>query len=83
MEILFEMDSPEKRFPLLEKATKSGECYRVQFPEAELYAHVDELKVAGARIFSVVQIKPTLEEFFVNLVDADRAQANAVEVSGK
>src|SRR3974390_2964412 len=41
MEILFELEEPEKRFPLLEKATKSGECYRVQFPEAELYAHVD------------------------------------------
>jgi hypothetical protein len=31
----------------------------------------------------VAQIKPTLEEFFMNLVEADRAQANAVEVSGK
>ena len=38
---------------------------------------------ANARIISVAQIKPTLEEFFVNLVAADRAQANAVEVSGK
>jgi ABC-2 type transport system ATP-binding protein len=83
MEISFEMAGPGKKFPLLEKVTKTGECYRVQFPEAELYAHVDELKAAGARIFSVVQIKPTLEDFFVNLVDADRAQANAVEVSGK
>jgi ABC-2 type transport system ATP-binding protein len=83
MEILFELDAPKANFPLLEKATKTGERYRVQFPEAELYAHLDELKGAGARILSVVQIKPTLEEFFMNLVDADRAQANAVEVSGK
>jgi ABC-2 type transport system ATP-binding protein len=83
MEILFELDTTEKRFPLLEKATKTGERYRVQLPEAELYAHLDELKAVGARILSVAQIKPTLEEFFMNLVDADRAQANAVEVSGK
>jgi hypothetical protein len=41
------------------------------------------LKAAGARVLSVTQIKPTLEEFFMNLVDADRAQASAVEVSGK
>jgi hypothetical protein len=41
------------------------------------------LKAAGARILSVVQIKATLEEFFMNLVDADRAQANAIEVTGK
>jgi ABC-2 type transport system ATP-binding protein len=83
MEILFELDAPDRKFPLLEKATKTGERYRVQLPESELYAHLDELRAAGARILSVVQIKPTLEEFFMNLVDADRAQANAVEVSGK
>jgi len=28
-------------------------------------------------------VKATLEEFFMNLVEADRAQAAAVEVSGK
>jgi len=31
----------------------------------------------------VSQVKATLEEFFMNLVVADRAQASAVEVSGK
>jgi hypothetical protein len=31
----------------------------------------------------VSQVKATLEEFFMNLVQADRAQASAVEVSGK
>jgi ABC-2 type transport system ATP-binding protein len=83
MEILFELDSPGQSFPLLEKATKTGERYRLQLPEAELYSALDELKAAGARILSVAQIKATLEEFFMNLVDADRAQASAVEVSGK
>jgi ABC-2 type transport system ATP-binding protein len=83
MEILFELDGSGKKFPLLEKATKTGERYRVQLPEAELYGALDELKAAGARILSVAQLKPTLEEFFMNLVDADRAQANAIEVSGQ
>jgi len=83
MEILFEAGTTGKPCPMLEKATKTGERYRVQLPEAELYMCLDELKAAGARILSVTQIKPTLEEFFMNLVDADRAQANAVEVSGK
>jgi len=83
MEIAFELTEVAKRFSLLEKATKTGAVYRVQLPEAELYAGVDELKAAGARIISVSQIKATLEDFFMNLVDADRAQANAVEVSGK
>jgi len=83
MEILFELDGSAKKPALLEKATKTGERYRVQLPEAELYNALDQLKEAGARILSVAQIKPTLEEFFMNLVDADRAQANAVEVSGR
>ncbi|HUN64206.1 MAG TPA: ABC transporter ATP-binding protein [Candidatus Sulfotelmatobacter sp.] len=80
MEILFEWHGAQP-FPLVEKATKTGERYRVQLPEVEVYPALDELKAAGARILSVVQVKPTLEDFFMNLVDADRAQANAVEVS--
>jgi len=83
MEILFELDGTGKVFPLLGKATRTGERYRVQMQESELYPALDELKASGARILSVAQVKPTLEEFFMNLVDADRAQANAVEVSGK
>ncbi|HTQ96776.1 MAG TPA: ABC transporter ATP-binding protein [Candidatus Acidoferrum sp.] len=83
MEILFELDVNGKHFPLIEKATKTGERYRVQLAEAELYPAIDELKSAGARILSVSQIKPTLEEFFMHLVEADRAQASAVEVSAR
>jgi len=82
MEILFEVEGTAKRFPLLERATRTGERYRVQVSEGELYGALDELKCAGARILSVAQIKQTLEEFFMNLVEADRAQASAVEVSG-
>ncbi len=82
MEILFDLEEG-KSLPLLAKATRTGERYRVQMPEEELYAAIEQLRGAGARIHSVTQIKPTLEEFFMNLVEADRAQANAVEVSGK
>lgn len=82
MEILFEVVGVAK-FPLLERATQTGERYRVQVSESELYGALDELKAAGARILSVAQIKQTLEDFFMNLVEADRAQASAVEVSGK
>jgi hypothetical protein len=51
--------------------------------EDELYAAIEQLRAAGARILSVSQVKATLEEFFMNLVEEDRAQASAVEVSGK
>lgn len=82
MEILFEV--PEgKNLALLAKATRTGERYRVQMSEEELYGAIEQLRGADARIHSVTQIKPTLEEFFMNLVEADRAQAPAVEVSGK
>lgn len=83
MEVLFELNGTGKLPGLLSQATKTGEQYRLHLSEAELYPALDELKAAGARIASVTQLKPTLEEFFMNLVDADRAQANAVEVSGK
>lgn len=83
MEILFELNGSATKFALLGKATKTGERYRVQLTEGELYPALDELKAAGARILSVAQLKPTLEEFFLNLVEPERAQASAVEVSGQ
>jgi ABC-2 type transport system ATP-binding protein len=83
MEILFELEGNEKQAALLARATRTGERYRVQLKEEELYGALDEMKSAGARILSVAQIKPTLEEFFMDLVEADRAQASAVEVHGK
>jgi ABC-2 type transport system ATP-binding protein len=83
MEILFEPGMESKQTALLARSTRTGERYRVQLKEAELYGALEELKAAGARILSVTQLKPTLEEFFVDLVEADRAQASAVEVHGK
>lgn len=83
MEILFELGADEKRPALLTRSTQIGERYRIHSTEEELYAALDELKSAGARILSVTQIKATLEEFFMELVEADRAQASAVEVHGK
>jgi len=82
MEILFELKETSKA-PLLSRATRTGDCYRLQVAEEELYATMEQLRAAGARILSVTQVKATLEEFFMNLVEADRAQAAAVEVSGK
>jgi ABC-2 type transport system ATP-binding protein len=82
MEILFELKETSKTL-LLSKATRTGECYRLQVAEDELYPTIEQLRAAGARILSVTQVKATLEEFFMNLVEADRTQAAAVEVSGK
>src|SRR5438132_10090313 len=82
MEILFEL-TKQSNVPLLSRATRTGECYRLQVPEQELYGAIEQLRGAGARIRLVSQVKATLEEFFMNLVEADRAQGAAVEVSGQ
>ena len=83
MEILFEVEGAAKKFALMDRATRTGERYRVEVSEGELYGALNELNSVGARILSVAQIKPTLEDFFMHLVEADRAQGSAVEVSEK
>ena len=84
MEILFEMPGDGgKAGAILAKSTKTGDRYRLQVSEEELYAAVEQLRTAGARILSVAQVKATLEEYFLHLVEADRAQGAAIEVSGK
>lgn len=82
MEILFEL-ATEGAAPMLLKAARTGDRYRMEVPEDELYTTIEQLRTAGARIHAVTQVKATLEEFFMNLVEADRAQAAAVDVSGK
>jgi ABC-2 type transport system ATP-binding protein len=84
MEILFELPgSDASAAAIVAKATKTGDRYCLQVPELELYAALEQLGGAGAKILSVTQIKASLEEYFMNLIEADRAQAAAVEVSGK
>jgi len=82
MEILFEL-AGTRNAPLLAKATRTGDRYRLQVAEEELYLAIEQLREAGARILSVSEVKATLEEFFMNMVEADRAQAAAVDVRGK
>ena len=83
MEILFECTASATGLDgLLSKAKQLGKRYQLQVPEADLYATLQKLGSAGATILSVTQVKATLEEYFMHLVAADRAQAPAVEVSG-
>ena len=84
MEILFELPkAAESAAAILVKATKTGDRYRLKVAEEELYAALEQLRGTGARVLSVVQVKPSLEEYFMDLIEAGRAQAAAVEVSGK
>jgi ABC-2 type transport system ATP-binding protein len=84
MEILFECAGSDASAAaaLLGRATKTGSRYRLQVGEEDLYATLGQLRGAGAKILAVAQVKASLEEYFMHLVAADRAQAAAVEVSG-
>jgi ABC-2 type transport system ATP-binding protein len=84
LEILFEYSGTAgKTLPLLGSATRTGNRYRLQISESELYAGLDQLRDAGAKLLSVTQVKASLEEYFMHLVAEDRTQASAIEVSGK
>jgi ABC-2 type transport system ATP-binding protein len=84
LEILFEyLESAGNAPPLLGNATRTGNRYRLHVSETDLYATLDQLRAAGARLLSVTQVKASLEEYFMHLVAEDRAQAAALEISEK
>src|SRR6266566_2007443 len=84
IEIVFDADANDARSATLRaKASKSGSRYAMRVPEENVFAAIEELRAAGAKLAAVTPIKPTLEEYFLHLVEKDRAQAAAIEVSGK
>jgi ABC-2 type transport system ATP-binding protein len=84
MEILFELvDNAEAAAALASQATRTGNRYRMHVEEQELFKVIEQLRASRAKILSVTQVKATLEEYFMHLVETDRAQAAAVEVHGK
>jgi ABC-2 type transport system ATP-binding protein len=82
LEILFEIaEGAVLPASIRAKAAKSGAGYQVSVDESELYSAIDELRAAGARIISVTQVKPTLEDFFMELVGKESSRAAAIEVN--
>ena len=81
MEILFEA-GPGRPLPhkLTERATHTGDRYRIEVPEAEVYAALDELKNSQARILSVTPLRPSLEDYFLKLVGQQKNVASSREV---
>ncbi len=73
MEILAELpDSRALPETLAARATRIGDRWRIEVPEAGLYAALDDLRAAGARVLSVAQVKPTLEDFFFKLLGQEK-----------
>jgi ABC-2 type transport system ATP-binding protein len=90
MEILFELSGPAESAAegwsgnaMVAQATRTGDRYRVQVEENGLYQAIEKLRAANAKILSVTQVKPSLEEYFMHVVEAERKQAAATEASEK
>src|SRR6202451_1660634 len=82
MEILFELRAGTALPPkLLERATHTGERYRIVVPEAEVYAALEQLRNCEARILSVTPLRPSLEDYFLKLVAGQKKTAQMKEVA--
>src|SRR6202007_1778456 len=81
MEILFELKEGRVLPQDLALATKkTGAHYRAEVPEAQLYATLEKLRGCDARILSVQPVRPSLEEYFLRMVDREKAASHAMEV---
>jgi len=81
MEILFEV-SKELALPanIAARAKNVGNRYRIEVAEKELYAVLEQLRGCEGRILSVAPLRPSLEDYFFNLVGRQKTQVPAVEV---
>jgi ABC-2 type transport system ATP-binding protein len=84
MEILFEgREGRSVPSNIAERATQLGGRFRVEVPEADLYATLEQLHSCDARILSVSPVRPTLEDYFLRLVGREQAPAHALEVNAR
>jgi ABC-2 type transport system ATP-binding protein len=82
MEILFEV-RPGSVLPqrVAERATHTGDRYRIEVPEGEMYAALEQLKTCEARILSVTPLRPSLEDYFLKLVAGQKNPAPVKETA--
>jgi hypothetical protein len=80
MEILFEL-RPGSVLPqkVMERAAHTGERYRIEVPEADVYAALEQLKSCEARILSVTPLRPSLEDYFLELVARQKSSSQVKE----
>ncbi|MGA7226120.1 MAG: ABC transporter ATP-binding protein [Candidatus Acidiferrales bacterium] len=82
MEIFFEVragGAPPRS--LAARATQTGNRFRVEVPEAELYTALEELRGSEARILSVTPLRPSLEDYFFKLVGRKKTTEQPAEVN--
>jgi ABC-2 type transport system ATP-binding protein len=80
MEILFELHPGNSLPPeFAAKATHTGDRYRIEVPEADLYAALEKLRNSQARILSVAPLRPSLEDYFLKMVARQKSATTASE----
>jgi len=67
VEIVFELPGGAQ-MPEGIAVTQTGDRYRWQVPDADLYAAIERLRQARARVVSVIRIRPSLEDYFFKLM---------------
>jgi hypothetical protein len=76
VEIVFEMSADqEPPKDLGTHLTRTGNRYRVEVGVEQVYETFDQLRRIGARVLGCNEIRPTLEEYFMKLVDTANAKA--------
>ncbi|HWG57480.1 MAG TPA: ABC transporter ATP-binding protein [Candidatus Acidoferrales bacterium] len=83
MEILFEAGESALPAALAQRAMQTGGRYRIEVPEAELHAALADLRGCEARILSVLPIRPSLEDYFLRLVNRRELAPRSVEVAAQ
>jgi ABC-2 type transport system ATP-binding protein len=81
MEILFEVGKEQTLPPnIAARAKNIGNRYRIEVAEEELYAVLEQLRGCAGRILAVAPLRPSLEDYFFNLVGRQKSQVPAAEV---
>jgi ABC-2 type transport system ATP-binding protein len=81
MEILFEVPKEQTLPPnIVARAKNIGNRYRIEVAEEELYAVLEQLRACEGRILSVAPLRPSLEDYFFNLVGRQKAVVLPTEV---
>jgi ABC-2 type transport system ATP-binding protein len=82
MEILFEVRAGTALpHGMAERATHTGNRYRIEVEEAELYSTLEGLRNCEARILSVTPLRPSLEDYFFKLVRREKTTEQPAEVN--
>jgi len=82
MDILFELREGRSLPAGLpgQVTTMGGRCH-MEVPESDLYAALEQLRRCEARILSVLPVRPTLEDYFLRLVEKEKVTSHTVEVT--